>query len=79
MDWRDKDYQSPAQKKAPTLIDKAYYFRTTDRHECPVQRSLNSYSYYNSGKDKLKRMLFDMKDPAKRFIVESSIASKLPK
>ena len=45
MDWRDKDYQSLILKKAPLLIHKAYYFRTTDHHECPVQRSLNSYSY----------------------------------
>jgi hypothetical protein len=45
MDWCDKDNQSLAPKKVTTLIDKAYYYRTTDRHEFPVQRSLNSYSY----------------------------------
>ena len=32
-------------KKVPTLIDKVYCFRIAIRHECPVQRSLNSYSY----------------------------------
>ena len=32
----------------------------------------------DSGKDIPKRMLFDMKDPAKGFIVESSVISKLP-
>lgn len=31
----------------------------------------------DSGKDIPKRMLFDMKDPAKGFIIESSVASKL--
>ncbi len=49
MDWRDKDYQTSAPKKAPVLIHKAYYFRTATRHECPVQRSLNSYSYDRFG------------------------------
>ena len=53
MDWRDKDYQALTLKKGPTLIYKAYYFRTAIRHECPVQRSLNSYSYgrFGSGGD----------------------------
>ena len=45
MDWRDKDYKS----LAPKLIYRAYYFRTAIRHECPVQRSLNSYSYDRFG------------------------------
>ncbi len=45
LDSRDEDYQSLALKKTPALIDMAYNFRTAIRHECPVQRSLNSYSY----------------------------------
>ena len=52
MDWRDKDYQSLAPKKTPTLINKVYYFRTAIRHECPVSGSINPYSNDSIGVEK---------------------------
>ncbi len=48
-DFQHEDFQSPALKKVPALIDMAYYFRTAIRHECPVSGSLNSYSYGRFG------------------------------